>query len=231
MVRLAQKSDGNHSFVENTADLARIFQYEFKDILSVSAQDIRIEITCSEGVRPIRVLGRDAEVIGNRVYTSISQLYGSKERYLLVELEVLPRDEGNRLNVADVSIEYNDIETQRRERRAAKGSISFTRSDAVVETSKDAPTIVEAVKQIAAETAEQAIRLRDEGRVGEARELLEKNAVFLSEEAEGLDSEELKGLSASSGADASVIEDEAEWNANRKRMKAENYEVQSQQSY
>ena len=76
-----------------------------------------------------------------------------------------------------------------------------------------------------------AIQLRDEGRVGEARELLEKNAEFLSEEAEELDSEELKGLSASSGADASVIEDEAEWNANRKRMKAENYEVQSQQSY
>jgi Ca-activated chloride channel homolog len=231
MVRLAQKSDGNHSFVENTADLARIFQYEFRDILSVSAQDIRIEITCSEGVRPIRVLGREAEVIGNRVYTSISQLYGSKERYLLIELEVPPKDEGSRLDVAEVNIEYNDIETDMKERRSAKSSVRFTRSESVVETAKDAPTIVEAVKQIATETAEQAIQLRDEGRVGEARELLEKNAEFLSEEAEELDSEELKGLSASSGADASVIEDEAEWNANRKRMKAENYEVQSQQSY
>jgi Ca-activated chloride channel family protein len=231
MVRLAQKSDGNHSFVENTVDLARIFQYEFRDILSVSAQDIRIEITCPEGVTPIRVLGREAEIIGNKVYTSISQLYGSKERYLLVELQVPPKDEGNRMDVAEVSIEYDDIETHRREYRSAKSSVSFTRSESVVETSKDKPVIVEAVKQIATETAEEAIQLRDEGRADEARELLEKNAEFLYDEAEELDSEELEDLGAASGADASVIEDESQWNANRKRMKAENYELQSQQSY
>ncbi|MBN1685034.1 MAG: VWA domain-containing protein, partial [Spirochaetales bacterium] len=71
MVRLAEKSDGNHAFVENSKDLSRIFEYEFGDILSVVAQDIEIEIRCGDGVRPVRVLGREAEIIGSVVITSI----------------------------------------------------------------------------------------------------------------------------------------------------------------
>ena len=40
MFELAEKSDGNHAFVENSKDLVRIFEYEFKDILSVVAPQI-----------------------------------------------------------------------------------------------------------------------------------------------------------------------------------------------
>ena len=53
MVRLAEKSDGNHAFVENSRDLSRIFEYEFGDILSVVAQDVKIKINCLPGVKPV----------------------------------------------------------------------------------------------------------------------------------------------------------------------------------
>ncbi|MCP4121228.1 MAG: VWA domain-containing protein, partial [Bacteroidetes bacterium] len=87
MVRLAQESDGNHAFVENSRDLARIFEFEFGDILSVVAQNVEIEINCAKGVKPIRVLGRDADVIGNKVYTSLNQIYSNQEKYFLLEIE------------------------------------------------------------------------------------------------------------------------------------------------
>ncbi|MCC6699262.1 MAG: VWA domain-containing protein, partial [Candidatus Hydrogenedentes bacterium] len=40
MTRLAQRSDGNHMFVENTTDLAKAYSIEFGDVMSVVAQDV-----------------------------------------------------------------------------------------------------------------------------------------------------------------------------------------------
>ena len=40
MTQLAQKSGGNHVFIEEAEDLVRIFNYEFNDVLSVVAQEV-----------------------------------------------------------------------------------------------------------------------------------------------------------------------------------------------
>lgn len=231
MVQLAAKSDGNHSFVENYNDLTRIFRYEFNDLLSVVAQDVEIEILCSEGVRPVKILGREAEIIGEKVYTSISQLYSKQEKYLMLELDVPPKSEGDTVDVAQVRVSYNNMETNRTENLSGSARVEFTRSQTVVEETKDRGTLVEAAKQIAADISEAAIRLRDEGRVEEAQQLLKQGSAFLKEEAEELESGELEAMSQASSADAEVLDDEKSWNSNRKRMKAETYEVQNQQSY
>ncbi len=67
MSKLAQKSDGNHYFAENATDLARVFNGELGDVLSVVAQEVLIKIQCAEGIRPVRVLGRDANITGQLV--------------------------------------------------------------------------------------------------------------------------------------------------------------------
>ena len=231
MVELAQRSDGNHAFVENYKDLTRIFEYELGDILSVVAQDVSIEISCAEGIRPVRILGREAEIIGNRVYTTVSQLYSNQEKYLLIELDIPPNSEGSTINVADVKIDYDNMESRTKENLAGNARISFTRSQATVEETKDKKTLVDAVKQIAVETTEEAILLRDEGRVDEAARLLQANTEYLFREADALSSPELQGLGAANSMDAEAVQDDTDWNANRKRMKDDSYKVQNQQSY
>jgi Ca-activated chloride channel family protein len=67
MFQLAHASEGNHVFVESSAHLARIFTREFGDLLSVVANEVEVEITCAEGIRPVRVLGRAADISGQRV--------------------------------------------------------------------------------------------------------------------------------------------------------------------
>lgn len=231
MVELAQRSDGNHAFVENYKDLTRIFQYELGDIMSVVAQDVGVEIICPEGIKPLRILGREAEIIGNRVYTTIGQLYSNQEKYLLIELDVSPNREGASLNVADVKINYDNMSTKAKENLSGSATVAFTRSQTTVEQTKDAKTLVEAVKQIAVETKEEAIQLRDEGRVEEAAQLLQANTEFIMKQAESLKSPELQGMGSANSVDADAIQDDEAWNANRKRMKADSYEVQNQQSY
>lgn len=231
MVMLAQRSDGNHAFVENYNDLTRIFQYEFNDILSVVAQDVKIQVTCPEGIVPTRMLGREAEIIGNKVYTSISQIYSRQEKYLLLELDIPGERAGSQVEIARVDIEYGNMQTRRVDSLSSVMQVSYTGSKDTVEGSKDRETLVEATKQIATERTEEAIRLRDEGKVEAAQRLLEENADYLEREAKALKSEELEDLGATNRADADAVEDEADWNENRKRMKADSYETQTQQSY
>jgi len=231
MVQLARQSDGNHAFVENYNDLTRIFRYEFQDILSVVAQDVKIEINCPDGVVPLRILGRDAEIIGNKVYTSISQIYSNQEKYLLVELTVPPTQAGSRMDVADVTIDYSDMKLKRSDQLSGRTTVEFTKYEETVEKYVDKETVIDAVKQISAEVSEEAIILRDEGKIDEAQALLQENTDYLFGAAAALESEELMILGDTNAFDMEAIEDDAEWNESRKRMKASSYEIQSQQTY
>jgi len=231
MVRLAEKSDGNHAFVENSRDLARIFEFEFDDILSVVAQDVEIEITCGPGVHPIRIIGRESEIIGSRVITTINQLYSNQEKYVVLEVEVESRDVGDQINVADVRLRYDNMVTSNRDVLTGGVSAEFTASQERVEENVDRPAMTAAILQLATERSEEAVRLRDEGRIDEAQEALQANSIFLQEQAEALDSDELAGYGAAMAASAATVEDDAEWNSTRKQMVDDQYENKSQQSY
>ena len=231
MVALAQRSDGNHAFVENAADLERIFRYEFNDVLSVVARDVEIEIICSDGVRPLRLLGRGGDIVGGRVFSSIGQLYGSQEKYLLLELEVPAQGAGNNLSLAKVDVRYNTMSSGGQETLRGGAGVTFTASPAQVEEKKDSKTMIEAVKQISVDQKEQAVKLRDEGKLEEAKKALEANSRYLQNEAQRLNSPALQQLGRASEQDAEAVKDDSNWNSNRKRMKAESYEAQSQQSY
>ena len=217
MVRLAEKSDGNHAFVENSRDLARIFEYEFDDILSVVAQDVEIEIRCADGVKPMRLLGRESEIYGQTVVTTINQLYSSQEKYIILEVQIGPRSEGEQISLADVLLEYNNMLTQRRDRLDGGVGVRFTGSSDQVERNIDRPATVSAVMQIATERSEEAVTLRDQGLVQEAQASMMANSLFLQQNAEVLESDELAGYGAEMAEGAEVIADDDEWNAKRQR--------------
>jgi len=231
MVRLAQKSDGNHAFVENSRDLARIFEYEFGDILSVVAQDVIIEIECGDGIHPVRILGREADVIGNKVYTSLNQIYSNQEKYFLLEVDVDPFSEGDKIGVADVQLSYSNMVTKKRENLTSSGFITFTSDRIKVEDNLDKDTMVSVVTQIAAEKSEEALRLRDEGDIQGAQAILNASSMYLAEQSKELEAPELAGFGAEYEEDAELLADEELWSATRKKMKDDQYEVQNQQSY
>jgi len=231
MVALARRSDGNHAFVENSADLERIFRYEFDDILSVVAHDVEIEITCGDGVRPVRLLGRGGDITGGKVYSTIGQLYGRQEKYLLVELEVPARTDGTSLSLARVDVKYHTMDTGAPMSLRGGAGVTFTASRLQVEEKRDTKTMVEAVKQISVDRKEQAVKLRDEGKLEEARGLLKETSQFLEAEGKKLNAPVLQEMGRANSMDAEAVKDDSNWNQNRKRMKAESYEAQSQQSY
>ncbi|OAD22223.1 von Willebrand factor type A domain-containing protein, partial [Candidatus Thiomargarita nelsonii] len=149
MSQLADKSDGNHAFAENATDLVRFFDHEFGDIFSVVAQEVNVTIIGVEGVRPIRVLGRDAEIQDQQVSVKLNQLYaGGQEKYILLELEVPPTKANIERVIAGVAVVYRNLGADTSERLSSMVSATFTDSPQLVEEKTNAAVMTAAIEQL-----------------------------------------------------------------------------------
>ena len=176
MTAIAGYSDGNHAFVAKTSDLEQIFTKEFKDVMSVVAQNVEVIIKVSDGTQPIRLLGREGEISGNTVKVKLNQLYANQEKYVLLEVVPAKGKADQQLLLADVQVTYNNMASQRSENYDKKVNIAYTKStDAVKEAQVDEIVVDSAVQKAAIEN-ERAIQLMDEGKVEEASAVLQANA-------------------------------------------------------
>ncbi len=230
LYHLAKSSDGNHAFVENATDLARIFNCEFSDVLSVAATDVEVRIVFAPGVRPLRLLGRDGEIVGQTVIVRLNQLLGKQEKYLLLEFEAPPRESGEELVLADVQTEFTAIDSGRRSKISHPVAVRFSSARDEVEKAVDREVMVAAVEQIANDRNKQAMDLRDRGLIEEARAALRENERFLSENAGKLKAERLKEIGERNKSDADNLDGER-WNRQRKDMRMRQYQFESQMSY
>ena len=80
------------------------------------------------------------------------------------------------------------------------------------------------------ETNKRALELRDVGKLEEAKEALRSNVVFLYENAEKYDSEELKDYSVSNDLQIEQFDqDDATFKRSRKAIREEQHSIQTQQ--
>jgi Ca-activated chloride channel homolog len=230
LVGLAKSSDGNHAFVESANDLPRIFGLEFGDLLSAVAKEITITIRLPEGVRPVRVLGRDAEIIGQTVIASVKQLYGQQEKYLLLEVELPARIPETRLQIASLEVAFFDLAAQSHLKLEKSVDIRYSILPLEVEKNVQRDVMVAAVEQIANDNSKRALMLRDQGLVEKAREALNQNQLYLHDNAERLGSDRLHDFSKRNQSNLNNL-DENNWQRGRKAMKKMNYEFDNQQAW
>jgi Ca-activated chloride channel family protein len=230
MAQLAKKSDGNHAFAESAKDLIGFFNHEFGDILSVVAQEVNVTVIAINGVRPVRVLGRDADIQEEKVLVKLNQLYSEQEKYVLVELEVPSTQINNERVIAGVAVVYRNMETDTSERLSSTVSATFTDSPQIVKEKTNATVMTAAIEQLAVEKNKLAVKLRDEGKVKEAKKVLLGNATFLAEEAAKYDSKELEKLKELNLEDAENLDEES-WTKQRKSMRRQQHKSENQQMY
>lgn len=234
MANLAGYSDGNHAFVKNAADLAKIFKYEFGDVLSVVAQDVEITIRVKNGIRPIRILGREGTILGQTIRTNMSQLYSEQEKFVLIEVEVPAGKAEQELSLADVSVNYQNMQTRKQDRLADSMKVAYSASKYEVKQALNAPVVSAATKQVVNENSKRALRLRDEGKLQEAQSILRSSAVYSRSQGAllgGAAQQQLNAFSEEVAEDADLIVQKKEWNANRKALKAKQFRSDKQQSY
>ena len=230
MTQLAQRSDGNHIFIEKAEDLARIFNFEFDHVLSVGAQEVSITIKVGRHVRPVRVLGMDAEINGRQVIVKLNQLYSEQEKYVILEVELPATKENQIRKIAKVDIAYANMETKTTDRLSSSISVNFTRSKEIVEAKTNGEVMAECVLQVANLKNKLATVLRDKGDIEGAKLLLSTNYEYLKANADKYSSEKLRTRALDNKDQASRL-DEKKWAETRKRMRRYQHFDDIQQTY
>ena len=230
MSQLAKASDGNHAFVEKPSDLAKIFKLEFGDLLSVVAQEVLVKVNCGDGVKPVRVLGREADITGKKVVAMLNQLYSRQEKFIVVEVEVPAGRPGQKLQVASVDVSYGNMATKKNDTLTGKAAVDFTQVAEKVKENQDKKVMVSAVRMVANEMNKKALELRDKGKVKQAQELLENNFRDLNNYANEFDDDTLRKDAKFNRQQAGQVSGK-NWNKARKSMRKMQYMNDMQQSY
>ena len=230
MARLALRSDGNTYFVENSADLSRIFAIELGDVLNVIARRVVIEIEFPEGVRPMHFVGRDGVIRGQRAEITLSQLYGGQEKFALVEVEVSPAKSGSECELARASVRYEDAANGRSTTLTAQRKVQFSSDRKVVISSADHRVQADYAANVLAVAKDQAIELVDKGRKDEASALIMKRTAELKTIGDVYSNTSVLTVAAAAAPEAERIKREGLDNAQRKSYRAESQQVRAQQS-
>lgn len=181
MTRMAQNSDGNTYFVESSADLPRIFGAELGDVLSVVASKVTIEIEFPEGVKPLRIIGRDGRVGENNVSVTLNQLYGGQEKYALIEVELPESAEGAVLDVAQARCSYQDMIANCPATSEGNAQVSFSKKVEEVDASVNIAVAKEVYYNNMAIAQDAAIAAADKQDYDQAAQILATNAIDMAE--------------------------------------------------
>lgn len=228
MSQLAIRSDGGHYFAEDADELADVFEREFGRAMSVVAQQVHLEIICGEGLRPVRILGREGTIDDRTVELDIQNIYSNHEKYVLVEVEVPAHGKDETRELACVRMNYQDLKTQSSVAKAGQACrIRFTASKDEADKSVNSRVASDVIEQIAIENNQRALALRDKGQIRQAQTILMENADYLNSNANRLNSQKLASYAAENTADADHLE-EQNWTRQRKSMRESQSSRQTQ---
>lgn len=230
MVQLAMRSDGNHAYAAEAADLPRLFAAELGDVTSVVAQGALVRVDFAAGVRPLRALNRDAVITGRTVTYTQGQIYGGQEKFVLVEAEIEAGVAGRQSPLATVTTSYLDLLSGASESDRRLVTVRFTDSVSEADAALNTDVMIAQAEAVANDRNRLALELRDRGELGEAQNILELNSTYLEKAADQYRSPRLKNQAVDNLNDASSLAGER-WNDRRKVMRKRQYELDVQQSY
>lgn len=231
MVQLGSQSGGNHYFIEEASELADIFRREFDDVLSVVAQEVDIRINIPEGIRPIRVLGNEADINGQQVVTRLASIYSEQNKHLVIEVEIPSSDPEVTRDLATVKVSYTNMKTHEEDQLSGSIKVAFTDSMDTVNASLNKRVLADVVALVSSEQNKLATKYLDEGNLAMCRVTLSENAAFLNENAKKLPEhrerlERLAGSNTLQGIQLEGVTSNKDARANSVRKSSLEYQIQ-----
>ena len=232
MTRLAQQSDGNTYFVESSADLPRIFAAELGDVLSIFAREVVLQIEFADGVRPLRIIGRDGRLGDRTVEIRLNQLYGGQEKYALVEVEVPAGRPNATLPLATARCAYENLLSRRAEHSEATACVQFSDRERDVLKSANVAVQRDVAINALAEAKDEAVRLSDKGAYKKAGSKLREATVAVKAQMAtyGIKDEKLDREANATAAAAPSVEQAGFSPSARKAAVTDSYQSRNQQA-
>jgi Ca-activated chloride channel family protein len=176
MAGLAEASDANYYYVKDTERLPGIFAKELGELVTVAAREVRIEIICPKGVRPIGLIGRPEVFSGQKASVQLSQLALEQNRYLFLRCLVNePQPE-----IAAVTVRYTDeLNGGTEQSLSERARVRFTEDESVAAKSERAEIVAQKELLLTAVAKDAALADADAGRYKQAALTLNRQAIAL----------------------------------------------------
>ena len=181
MTGLARNSDGNTYFAETSRDLPPVFAAELGSLLNIVARRIVLEIECQDGIRPVRIIGREGTVRGNLAEFRLNQLYGGRQKHAFLEVRVPASEPETARPIAEARCRYEDTLSRTPESVTSAVQARFSVDETVVLVNANRDVQNYAAANGLATVRDQAVDLMDEGKTAAAVRLLLENSQRLRE--------------------------------------------------
>ena len=177
MAGLAEASDANYYYVQDTEKLPEIFAKELGDLLTVAVRDVRIEIVCPDGVKPLGFIGRAEKFENQKVVVTLSQFTPGQDRYLFLRCLV----NSDQPEVARVNVNYND-ELDGGTVQTASGTVKvdFTDDQKLSDKSVNGAVFAQKELMLTAVAKDEAIAQADAGNYQQAATILKAQSAALN---------------------------------------------------
>ncbi|HEX3624085.1 MAG TPA: VWA domain-containing protein [Verrucomicrobiae bacterium] len=169
MAGLAEASDANYYYVQDTEKLSEIFARELGELRGVVARDVRIEVICPEDVKPLGFIGRAEKFENQKAVVNLSQFTGGQDRYLLLRCLV----NGDTSEIAQVNADYKDeFDDDSEQTISGTAKIDFTGSQKLSDESANDAVVAEKELMLTAVAKDEAMAQADAGNYLEAGKIL-----------------------------------------------------------
>jgi Ca-activated chloride channel homolog len=169
MAGLAEASDANYYYVQDVEQLPSIFAKELGDLLTVAARDVRIEIVCPDGVKPLGFIGRAEKFENQKAVVNLSQFTPGQDRYLFLRCLV----NGDQPDVARVNVNYKDeFDNDTLQSATGTAKIDFTEDQKISDKSVNGAVVAEKELMLTAVAKDEAMAQADAGNYSEAAKIL-----------------------------------------------------------
>ncbi|MDQ8197006.1 VWA domain-containing protein [Pelagicoccus enzymogenes] len=229
MAGLSAAGQGNVYFVETANDLPRIFDSELGDASSIVAQNAVIEIECLHGFEPIRIIGRDGQVRGNRVTLDIKHLYAGQEKFALIEVRNPGGAAHSTQDIATITTRYQDIDSDKTYAVNKTATTTFAPNREQKEKSVNIEVQRQVVYNFIAEAQDEAVALADQGKLPAATAALSELDDWIATHNTVWQDAEIERKRSELESTTSTLEKQGLDNKSRKEMRSSSYQTRSQQ--
>ena len=177
MAGLAEASDANYYYVQDAEKLPEIFAKELGGLQTVTARNVRVVITCADGVEPIDLIGRPEKFVDRKTTVEFSPFASGQKRYLFLRCRVKTHDAVTQMDLASIKVTYRDeINGSQEVSTEQNVRIGVTTDEKEVASAINQTVAAERELQLNALAKDQAMSDADAGNYRNAAESLRANA-------------------------------------------------------
>jgi Ca-activated chloride channel homolog len=181
MTAMAESGNGNYYFINNSYDIASIFEKELNGISNAVAREVELKIILPENVSVQKVYGYRYTQKNQTVTVFMNTLFANDTRGILVRYNRTNYSTSNMQFTS--SLAFTSMEGERKQRITLYNPCSYTNNRRLFNSSYNEWVSAQVALYESNEQLEMAMKEADKGNYENARQLVKKNKVYMQSKA------------------------------------------------